>query len=127
MPTIHEYVRTMRQKPEHVRRRAAVGISAGVTALVAVLWAGTMVSTGAFALATPGDGQGTGAPAAQGSSDGFALSGTNVKSNFSQLMGAVNAATGATSTGPSLRIIDGTTTSSFDASTTNPSATVIPF
>lgn len=123
MASLHEHLTTLRQKPEHVRQRVAVGASAGITALIAVVWAGTLVSTGAFAL-NSGPSQ---APAAQ-NADGFALSGTNVTSNFAQLMGAVGAATGATTSQPSLTIIDGTTTSSFDTSTTtNPTATVIPF
>ncbi len=117
-----DLVAKLRQKPEHVRQRIAVGASAGVTAVIAVTWAGTMAATGTFAIAPSGNGS----PAAQ--PDSFALSGTNAESNFSQLMGAVGAAAGATSSEPALTIIDGETTSSFDtAPATNPSATVIPF
>jgi len=113
----------LKEKPEHVRRRIAVATSAGITALVAIVWVGTMASSGAFALGS----QPAGSDASQKTPDSFALSGTNVQSNFSQLMGAVSAATGASSSQPSLTIVDGGTSSSFDATTTNPSATVIPF
>jgi len=123
-----EFVLRLKQKPEHVRRRIAVATSVGATALVALIWAGTMASGGAFALGT---GTGNNAAAGGASSQGnepFALSGTNVESNFSQLLGAVSAATGASSSDPTLTIIDGDSSSSFDdATTTNPSATVIPF
>lgn len=117
-----DFITRLKQKPEHVRQRIAVGASAGVTGLIAVVWAGTMAATGTFALGTP-----EAKPAAP-QPDSFALSGTNVESNFSQLMGAVGAATGATSSEPSLTIIDGETSSSFTtAPNANPSATVIPF
>ena len=113
----------LKEKPEHIRRRIAVATSAGVTALVAIVWVTTMASSGAFALGSgPASGDAAKTP------DSFALSGTNVQSNFSQLMGAVSAVTGATSSQPSLTIVDGGSSSSFDdATATNPSATVIPF
>ena len=104
------------------------GASAVITALVAIVWISVMASSGAFALGTGTSSTTTGGGTP--SADAFALTGTNVKSNFSQLVGAVGAATGATSSQPSLTIIDGTTTSSFDQETqqpANPSATVIPF
>ena len=119
MTSIHEAVTKVRQKPEHVRRRIALGISSGVTGLVAVIWAGTLVSSGAFALNT-----GTDVTPTQEAS----LSGTNVESNLSQLAGAISSVTGATTSDPELTIIDGETSSSFKKTeTTNPSATVIPF
>ncbi len=117
-----DFITRLKQKPEPVRQRIAVATSAGVTGLIAVVWAGTMAASGTFALGTPEAGSAASEP------DAFALSGTNVESNFSQLMGAVGAATGATSSEPSLTIIDGQTSSSFDtAPAVNPSATVIPF
>ena len=129
MSRTEEFISTLRQKPAHVRHRIAVGTSVGITALVAVIWITAMASSGTFALktGTPKEGNGQ-AP----STDAFALSGTNVKSNFSELAGAVGAAMGATSSQPALTVIDGTTTSSFDhpaapSANANPSATVIPF
>lgn len=123
-------IHNLRQKPDHVRRRIAIGASAGITALVGIVWLTAMTSSGAFAIGT---GPATPGTASQTpSSDAFALSGTNVKSNISQLVGAVNAATGATSSQPALTIIDGGTSSSLDhqapqSINTNPSATVLPF
>ncbi len=112
-----EFIQRLAAKPEHVRKRIALGASAGFTALVLVAWSATMVSTGAFA---------TGPGAAAPQPAPVALTSTNIKSNFNQLMGAVGAATASTSK-PALTVIDGKTTSSLDATTTNPSATVIPF
>lgn len=123
---MQDYIHTLKQKPEHVRRRIAVGTSVGITALVAVFWLAAMSSSGAFALSNgPSGANGKQTPSA----DAFALSGTNSKSNFSQLVGAVGAATGATTSPPSLTIVDGTTTSSYDqpSANANPSGTVIPF
>ncbi len=39
---------------------------------------------------------------------------TNVPSNFSQLVGAVGAAVGATSSAPAIIVVDGTSTSTLD-------------
>lgn len=125
---MQKFIHTLKQKPEHVRHRIAMGTSIGVTALVGVIWVAVMATSGTFALNTnPATSTGTGQTP---SSDAFALSGTNVKSNFSQLVGAVGAATGATTSQPALTIVDGTTTSSFNQPTqqsANASATVIPF
>lgn len=131
---MQKFIHTLKQKPEHVRHRIAMGTSIGVTALVGVIWVAVMATSGTFALNTnPATSTGTGTGNGQTpSSDAFALSGTNVKSNFSQLVGAVGAATGATTSQPALTIVDGTTTSSFNQPTqqsanANASATVIPF
>lgn len=118
-----ELIQRMKAKPEHVRKRIAFGTSVGVTGLIAFMWVGTMATTGAFALNNKADGT----AAAQPEAAPIALTGTNVKSNFSELMGAVGAVASGSSTKPALTIIDGNTSSSLDAKTTNPSATVIPF
>ncbi len=129
---LKHHLTTLRQKPEHVRRRVAVGASVGVTALVAVIWAGTLAATGALAI---GGGLGTTGSDAGGiekKESDFALSGTNINSNFSQLLGAVSAATKGTSSAPALRVIDGDTSSSFEqtkkpTNQNNTKATVIAF
>jgi hypothetical protein len=116
-----DLVSDLRKKPEHIRKRIAIGSSAGVTALVAIIWAATLSTNGTFAL--------TSQPTPDSSGeDAYVLGGTGVKSNFSQLLGAVGAAAGATTSPASLTIIDGETTSTFDAPPpSNASATVIPF
>lgn len=125
---MQKFIHNLKQKPEHVRRRIAVGTSVGITALVGVIWVSALAASGTFALGT---GTNTN-PSQPPSTDAFALDGTNVKSNASQLVGAVDAATGATTSQPALTIVDGTTTSSIGqpvqaASQNNTSATVIPF
>lgn len=124
---MQDYIEKLKLKPEHVRRRIAVGTSVGITALVAIVWVSALSASGTFALGT-----GTNAPKQAPSTDAFALDGTNVKSNVSQLVGAVSAATGATTSQASLTIVDGTTTSSIGQPTkqadgNNTSATVLPF
>lgn len=117
-----DFIANLRQKPEHVRKRIAVGTSVGVTGFVGLVWITAMTATGAFAL------QNSNTETPNTPSEEFALSGTNVQSNFSELMGAVGAATGATSSDPELKIVDGDTSSSFAKEPApNQSATVIPF
>ena len=129
MSRTEEVIANLRQKPEHIRHRIALGTSVGITALVAVIWVTVMATSGTFALHTGGGSKGGAGQAP--STDAFALSGTNVTSNFSQLVGAVGAAAGATTSQPALTVIDGTTTSSLDqptqSNTAAQSATVIPF
>lgn len=111
-----DYIISLRQKPEPVRKRIALGASVGVTALVALVWVTTMAATGVFTLATKTP------PATEQAQAG------SMGSNFSQLMGAVGAATGATTSPAALTIVDGGTTSTFQEPATNTSdATVIPF
>ena len=91
-----DYVAKLKAKPEHVRKRIALGTSAGVTALIGVVWLTTMATSGAFAF---GNSSQTAAVAdsqdqsQDSNSANMALTNTNVKTNFSQLMGAVGAAT----------------------------------
>lgn len=110
---LQQHLQTLREKPEHVRRRVAVGTSVGVTALVAVIWAGSLAATGALAIGGTGL-SGSDTVEVEKQEGNFALSGTNINSNFSQLMGAVSAATKGTTSAPALRVIDGDTSSSFE-------------
>lgn len=123
--TTKDLIANLKQKPEHVRKRIALGMSVGVTAFIAIIWGGVLVGSGALALGNAK----TATPTEAAKKDSFALSGTNVQSNFSQLLGAVGAATNSTTSKPALTIIDGKTTSSFSdtAHTPNQSATNIPF
>ncbi len=121
-----EYIARLKQKPEHVRKRIVFGTSVGITAFIAIAWIGTTAATGAFALKDPSN-----AVAESDNSNAVALTPTNVKSNFNQLLGAVSAATNGTSTKPALTIVDGDASSTFDKQAADAnnsgSATVIPF
>lgn len=115
MERIHQTVRTLRQKPEHVRERIAIASSAGVTGVIALIWAVSLTSSGALALdARPSD-----TPAE--------LARQDMGSSMSELMGAVGALTGATTSAPELTIVDGPSASTYDEPVAPPSATVIPF
>lgn len=115
-----EYVAKLKSKPEHVRKRIAVGASGAVTAVIALAWFGTLAATGAFSLST--------GVVAEAESAPVALTNTNIQSNWSQLMGAVGAATGASSSTPDLTIVEGRSSTTFEREQPAPtSATVIPF
>lgn len=121
---MQHHLHALRQKPVHVRKNIALGVSAGFTALVAVIWVTTLASSGAFALAPL-------------NAVGQDLAKTDVKnsfaetsSSFSRLMGAAGAAaTGQeTTAAPALTVIDGGSTSSLDKGTVAPvTATTLTF
>ena len=118
---MRRHLENLKEKPEHVRHRVALGVSAGVTGLVAVVWLGAHVATGTFALSSP-----QAAPEDRAAATGFA----DARGEFSQLMGAVGGTLGASSNEPALTIVDGNTTSTLTPppSTQNQTdATVIPF
>jgi len=50
MKTIFDHIENARSKPHHVRKRIAFGVSAGATALIALVWLIGSISTGAFAI-----------------------------------------------------------------------------
>ncbi len=127
---LSHHIEHLRAKPEHVRERIALGTSAGITGLVGLIWVATLAATGTFSLAPSN--------ATLTNNDGPNPSETaqsaiaQTQGGISQLVGAVGAAAGATSTAPALRIVDGGTTSSLDAKravavTNNSNVTVIPF
>lgn len=120
---VHEVVHTLRQKPLHVRENLALGIAAGITVLVAGVWAVTGAVNGTFSLAPEShlaDAASEDAriiqEASQASSDGF-----------SQLLGAAGAAIGATSTPASITIVNTEVHSTLDQDQVDPNATVINF
>jgi hypothetical protein len=120
MALIH-HIEKLRAKPHHVRERIAVGTAAGITGVVALIWVVTLAATGTFSLSSQG---GT---LASGDSSAAA----QTQSGFSQLVGSADAAFGATTTAPALRIVDDGTKSSLDtkqaAASNNSNQTVIPF
>ena len=110
---MRNYINSLKKKPEHVRRRIALLSTSGVTGFVAIIWAVTLSSTGVFSLAPTAKTQTTTTASSQ--------------TSFSQLLGAVGAAS-ATSSDPSLSIVDDGSSSTLDAKRQQTaSATVIPF
>lgn len=114
---MRRHIENLKEKPEHVRHRVAIGVSAGVTGLVAVLWLAAHVATGTFALSSP---QAT--PTAEV---------TDARGEFSDLVGAVGESLGGSpSSEPELTIVDGNTTSTIAPEADNQNQTdqeVIPF
>lgn len=116
MERIRSTVHTLRQQPTHVRERIAFGASVGITGLIGLVWAVSLASSGVLAV----NGTRSDAPAELASQD--------VGGSVSELMGAVGALTGATTSAPALTIVDGPSASTYDAPVAPPpSATVIPF
>ncbi|MDB5275029.1 MAG: hypothetical protein JWO58_3396 [Chitinophagaceae bacterium] len=126
-----DFVHNLKQKPEHVRKRIVLATTSAVTGLVAIAWIGTMAATGAFALSNgPGGTNATDGTLADASNPQATPAAQNVQSNFSQLVGAVGAAAGvATTSAPTIRVVDGTASSTLDrqAVPSTNSATVLPF
>lgn len=120
---IIEHVERLRQHPEHVRYRIAMGTALGISSLVAVGWAVALTSSGTLALKDP---EPVAGPTPESE---LAQSFAETGSAFSNLMGAAGAAFNATSSEAALRIIDTRTTSTLSEEETSAaaSATVIPF
>ncbi|HEX8591372.1 MAG TPA: hypothetical protein VF696_01300 [Candidatus Paceibacterota bacterium] len=112
---IDRHLNTLKEKPHHVRERFAFGLAGGVTALVAIIWAVSLAGGGTLALTGPEvNDEATEA----------------ARSSVSELLGAVGARSGASSSDPNLRIVDGETTTTLTAppqSQNAASATAIPF
>ncbi|MES2225936.1 MAG: hypothetical protein V4480_03975 [Patescibacteria group bacterium] len=118
-----DFVHNLKQKPEHVRKRIALGTASGATALIAIAWVVAMVTTHAFELSS-----GPTTVATQDSAP-LALTGTNIKSNFTQLVGAVGAAAHGSTTAPAITVVDGTSSATTDRANApaSNSATVLSF
>jgi len=50
MKTIFEHIEYVKGKPHHIRKQVALAAAAGVTALIALVWLGASLGTGALAL-----------------------------------------------------------------------------
>jgi hypothetical protein len=105
---MQRHLHALRQKPEHIRKSIAVGASFGITGLVALVWVGTLASTGAFALAPLGATNTQVATETTQSASPF--------SNFSQLLGgaAASGGTDSSSSNPALKIVSDASSSSLD-------------
>lgn len=123
MASISEYIEELRKKPEPVRQRIAFGVATGVTGLIAVVWMTTLATSGTLAIKSTGTTLG-GGPGSATIVDELA----KPVSSMSNLMGAVGAAFGATSTEAALNIIETRTSSTIDTrATTSANKTIIPF
>lgn len=118
MARVHEVVHTLRQKPQHVRENIALGVSGGITLVVALGWLAATSASGTFALS----------PSTFGTNDANVSEAVaSSKSNFSELLGAAGAALGATTTPPTITIVDTEVHSTLDNPALPADATVIHF
>jgi hypothetical protein len=140
---MRDFIERLKAKPEHVRRRIALGTSLGITGVVATAWFFTLLFAGTLSLAIPPTIVGQNATLAdQSGTDGSANAGgpaANVagadaanpfgdaqpaqpKSNLDQLLGAVGIST-APPAPAALQVEDAAPTTTAPA----PEPTVIPF
>lgn len=116
-----ELVHNLRQKPQHVRENIAVGVSGGITLVVALGWFIATAANGTFSLSPS-------AVLADSKVPDVTQAAAASKDNFSQLLAASGAAFGATSTAPAtITIVDTQVHSTLDQPQTAPDATVIHF
>ena len=50
MKNVFEHIEHIKGKPHHIRKRVALGVAAGTSAFIALLWFGVSFATGAFAI-----------------------------------------------------------------------------
>lgn len=118
MAQIHEIVRTLRAKPLHVRENIAIGVSGGVTLVVALGWLVATAASGTFTLA----------PTTFANDDaGMKTAVAASKTNFSNLLGAAGAAFGATTSAPTITVVDTSVHSTLEDDSVSPEQTVIHF
>lgn len=119
-----EYIERLRNQPEPVRKQAAVVTASVLTGLIALGWAGAVVSDASFALrSTPSS-----SPTLANSTGSFSESVAEARSGFTELLGAAGAAQSG-SNAPELVIVDSTTSTTLDTQMSAPedTRTVIPF
>ncbi len=116
---MNDFLTSLRNKPQHIRERIALGTSVGLTLIIAVGWMGALATSGKFALA-PVDASETQSASAVVASQG----------SFSNLLGAASAAfTGASSTveAVGLSVVDQDASSTLERNAQQEDRTVIPF
>ncbi len=114
---LRDYIEHLKTKPEHVRRRIALGSSAGITALVFVGWLAALGASGTLAFDAP----------AENPTSDLAAAAASTKSNFSSLLGAASAYTASPSGTAPLTIVDGSASTTLDEKPAADDRTVIPF
>ena len=97
---VRDHVERLKAKPEHIRRRIAVGTSVGITGVVATVWFFTLLFGGTLSLAIPATVVQSDGTLAQVNDDGSksanpgnASSVASADTGFSQLLGAVGIST----------------------------------
>ena len=127
MATLQHHIERLREQPHHVRHGIAYGVSGGITALVVVVWATVLMTSGALEI-KPAVVASSGSEAGNNPDTEVKKALADSKSAFSNLMGAAGAAVGATSTDAALTIITARASSTMDSKIDNStSKTVIPF
>ncbi|HYE23306.1 MAG TPA: hypothetical protein VEA92_02545 [Candidatus Paceibacterota bacterium] len=117
-----DFIERLRQKPEHVRRQIAAGTAVTMTGLVALGWVGALAAGNVFILTPVED-----APSLAQTSGELTGAVKDARTSFSDLMGAVNNADGATNE-PSLIIVESESSSTLSTDTPKEDTrTVIPF
>jgi hypothetical protein len=121
MEQFKQHLHTLKSQPSHVRERVAVGVSGGITALVAVGWFAAMASSGSFSLATMSVAESVRPP--QEVTEGVAAS----SGTFKSLMGAAGEALGGKGADvPAISVVETRSSTSLETPAgANP--TVIPF
>jgi hypothetical protein len=125
---MRDFIERLKSKPEHVRRRIALGTSLGVTGVVAAVWAFGLIFSGSLSFTATSPGSNTGTLAQ--SSNGYGTSNTAAASNgFQQLLSAVGVGNKPAELTPIDASGNPSTSSTGDtgASSTTNQQTVIPF
>ncbi len=98
---MRDYIERLRAKPEHVRRRIALGTSVGVTGVIAFFWAVALIFGNTLSIEPSGSAQGTLAANGSGTVNGVDSTeggpGSNVagvdfsgiNANFAAVMNAI--------------------------------------
>lgn len=116
---IRDYLEELRRKPEHIRRRIALGTSFGITSLVFIGWLTALTSSGTLA-ATP-------LPREENAPQ-LTEAVQQTGSSIGQLLGAVQAARPVEGSVDGLQIVDANVSSTLkEDAPLEDERTVIPF
>jgi hypothetical protein len=120
MKPLSHHVNKVKAQPHHIRKRVAFMAAFATAAVIALIWAGASLATGAFAIKGSNFAESTGAE----TTSGIATNGSNT-----DLTASAAEAGNAGSQPAGIEIVDAPThsTSSGQAANTGSSATVIPF
>jgi hypothetical protein len=114
---MRDFIERLRAKPEHQRKQIAVGASAGVTGFVALGWIAAVTASGTLSLA----------PSEPILAEADRSTAEEVRSGFSELLGAASAFSNGTTTEAELTIVDTGSSSTIEPQPVADNRTVIPF